>query len=1060
MRIIAHHGRAISMSNSTIPDRQHTIAHDAPAPRWCPSRVWLWSLISLIVLFAAYVLAGFYLIPSLVRSEATDWVKTNLDKSIALGEIKFNPLTFTLDVDSIALPGTAQPMVAVGHLRVSFSILSLFQSAYRFTEVTLDRPFIRARVRPDGSLNLIELEPRTHSKGPNPAVRISILTVRQGRVSYTDDSQAERPEGTLIPIGFTLTDFQTYLAEGGDFALNARSEQGEGFAWRGTLSIAPISSRGRLAVTALKSETVQKFLGARLPVALTGGEASVTADYDFAYGPQGLRLALSLPQVTGSGLSVTGDKALFRGTLALAHLDASAGPIVLAADAHGITRLTAAMPKLALQGLGMTAAGAKEPAIQLADASLTGLVLDFGARKLQLGNLALDGATLSVCREHNGQISLLSLLPPKPSAPALAETAPPQPWQISLGQFALGGAQLNLEDRALNRPARFRIAPLTLSVTGASSDLRQPVNIHFDTGIDGRGHVAGDATVTPANLEGDLKFTLTGLALKPFAPYLPPLKSLELRSGDAGASGILHFAGANQAALRFVGNAMIGNFIMLEATTNSPLFAWRSFALRGIAIRNNHVEVNQANLVRPLGQVVVLPDRSFNFTPLMPPKAASQAAEPTKAAEAAPIKATATAIVPIQAAPAKPAWMVHLKKLSISGGSMGFSDMSIQPNFSARIDALKGSIGNITNAPGQTADIDLSGQVIDQFSPVTIKGAMDLAAYDRKTDMQLAFRNIELPVFNPYSGRYAGYAIAKGKLTTELSYKIDNRALKADHHVIVDQLEWGQATESKEAVPLPVRLATALLKNSKGVIDLDLPVTGSLDDPKFNIWPVVWQVVGNIIEKAVTAPFQLIGSLFAGADKAQYIDFAPGSASLPQGSVEALGALARALNQRPELKLDIPAGPGTREDATAVADTAIDKALLAKDNGKVTSVAALDADDQHDRLEDLYRRRLSKKPAYPDVTADQLKTVPGAKPDASDDDRKTLLESQWMRGELRKSFMPSSAELAALGTARATAVRNALLADGTSVDPARIFMAAGMAEAGNGGHSRMELKFE
>ncbi len=1005
-------------------------------------RIWLWLPVCLVVLFAAYVLAGFYLVPGLVRSEATGWVKTNLDKPIALGEIRFDPLTFTLDISDIALPATSKPMVAVGHLRLGFSILSLFQPAYRFTEVTLDRPFIRARIAPDGSLNLAELRTRTHSSGPNPAVKISILTVNQGRVNYADDSQAQRPEETLIPIAFTLTDFQTNLAAGGGFTLNARSEQGEGFAWRGTLSIAPIASRGRLAVTALKSETVQKFLGGKMPLALAGGEASVTADYDFAYGPQGLLLTLSLPQVTGSGLSVVGDKALFRGRLTLARLNVSAGPIRFAANAHGITRLTLAMPRLALQGLGVTAAGASAPDLQLSDASLSGLTLDFGARKLALGSLVLDGAAASVRRQHNGQISLLSLLPPKPSAPVA--TAPARPWQISLDQFALNGARVRFEDRAPARPARFDIAPLTVSATGARSDLSQPVTLHFDTGINGKGHAAGDATLTPASLAGDLKFTLTGLALKPFAPYLPPLKSLELRSGQASASGAVHFEGANLKALRFAGNAAIGDFSMLETSTKSPLFAWRSFTLKGMDIRDNRVEINQASLVRPLGQVVVLPDRSFNFTPLMPPR------------PAASVKAAA--IVPIRAASAAPAWRVHLKRLGISGGSMGFSDLSIQPNFSARVEELKGTIANITNAPGQSAAIDLSGQVIDQFSPVTIKGSMDLMAYDRQTDMQLAFRNIELPVFNPYSGRYAGYAIAKGKLTTELSYKIDNRALKADHHVIVDQLEWGQASTSKDAVPLPVRLATALLKDSKGVIDLDLPVTGSLDDPKFSIWPIVWQVVGNVIEKAVTAPFRLIGSLFEGADKAQYMDFAPGSAGLPQGSAEALGALAKALDQRPALKLDIPAGPGIREDAVAVADGAIDKALVA--NGKAASLAALDADDQHDGLEDLYRGKLGKKPAYPDFSADALRGAPGAKPDAGDDDRKTLLESQWMRGELRKSFMPGNAELAALGTARATAVRNALLAGDTALDPARVFMAAGLTATATDGHSRLELKFE
>jgi hypothetical protein len=633
-----------------------------------------------------------------------------------------------------------------------------------------------------------------------------------------------------------------------------------------------------------------------------------------------------------------------------------------------------------------------------------------------------------------------------------------------LDRFVLNDASVDFQDRTLAQPARVRIAPLRLTATGAGSDLSRPVSIHFDAGINGKGHAVGDTTLTPASLAGDLDFTLTGLALKPFVPYMPPLKTLELRSGVADVSGKAHFEGAKIPALRFTGNAAISDFSLLETTTSSPLFSWQAFTLRGINLRNSKVDIRQAGLVKPVGQVVVMPDRSFNFTPLMPPKAdaeeiATANPGPANSATALPGRA-ATIIAPAHAAAATPALTVRLTTLDIRGGSMGFADQSIQPNFAARIDELKGTIGNITNVPGQIAAIDLSGQVIDQFSPATIKGSMDLMAYDRKTDMQVIFRNIELPVFNPYSGRYAGYAIGKGKLTTELSYKIDNRALKAGHHVIIDQLEWGQATESKDVVPLPVRLATALLKDNKGVIDLNLPVEGSLDDPKFRIWPVIWQIVGNVIVKAVTAPFQLIGSLFAGADKAQYIDFAPGSASLPQGSAESLAALAKALNQRPVLKLDIPAGPGTREDAIAIADAAIDRALLADDAGKVTSVAALDRDDQHDRLENLYRSKLGKGAAYPDFSADALKAASGAGPDADEDDRRTLLETQWLRDEMRKSFAPGAPELTALGTARATAVRNALLADGSSLDPARLFMAANIAATANEGHSRVELKFE
>jgi hypothetical protein len=477
--------------------------------------------------------------------------------------------------------------------------------------------------------------------------------------------------------------------------------------------------------------------------------------------------------------------------------------------------------------------------------------------------------------------------------------------------------------------------------------------------------------------------------------------------------------------------------------------------------------VGSARLVRPVARVAVLPDRSFNFTSLLAPKpqaAASPANVPinVKVPEVSTgPKAPVSSPRPAARRPASDGFQLTMRRLDISDGTMGFADYSIDPNFQARIEALQGRISNITNRPGQAAAIDLSGHVIDRYSPVTIKGRMDPFAYDQLTDMQLIFRNIDLPVFNPYSGRYAGYAIAKGKLTTELSYKIDHRALQADQHIVIDQLEWGQATNSKDRVPLPVRLASALLKDRHGVIDLKLPVRGSLDDPTFSIWPIVWQVVGNIIEKAVTAPFQLIGALFEGADKAQFIDFAPGSATLPPGSADALGALAKALADRPVLKLDIPSGPGTAEDATTIADRRIDQLLMADEikSGEKADVASLDADELHDRLEDLYGDRLGKDPEFPEFSPDALKAAPGAGPDMDDDDRRTILESQWMRGQLRPLFKPTDAELAALGSARAAAIRDALLTGG-SVDPARVFLTTATGAAAAEGHSRVALKFE
>jgi hypothetical protein len=234
-------------------------------------------------------------------------------------------------------------------------------------------------------------------------------------------------------------------------------------------------------------------------------------------------------------------------------------------------------------------------------------------------------------------------------------------------------------------------------------------------------------------------------------------------------------------------------------------------------------------------------------------------------------------------------------------------------------------------------------------------------------------------------------------------------------------------------------------------------VTGSLDDPQFSIWPVVWKIVGNVVEKAVTAPFRAIGALFEGAEQAQFVDFTPGSAALPAGSSDALGALAKALTDRPELQLDIPAAPGIREDALAIADAAID-AQAVGDGAPNGGFAALDVDDQHDHLEKLYRKKLGKKPAYTDFTPDALKA---ASDNAALDEgnRRQLLEAAWLRDQLRTAFAPANAELATLGQARAKAIRDALLAGG-SVDPGRLFLAGDLAAAANEGHSRVELKIK
>lgn len=1007
--------------------------------RW--THGWRWTAIAVAVVLVVYLLAGFLLVPGLIRSQATAWVTTNLNKTITIGEIRFNPITFAVDVSDVAIPASRGPILSVGHLRVRFDVLSLFGHAYGFNEIRIDRPYVDAMVRHDGTLNLVELLPRKKSKGPGPDVWIGNFSVSQGHVFFEDDAAPEGLKRTLLPVTFTLKDFQTNRAAGGGFAFNASTERGERFDWTGTLSIAPIASAGSLAVSNLSGETVEGVVGSASPVALAGGRISFRANYRFAYEKGGAQLALSLPELRLTSLGLAPKPTLFAGKVQLDHLDANIGSVAFA-ESHGVvTMLRAAMSQLSVHGLTVSPGSATGDAIKIDDIALTKADLDYGARTIDLGTLALGGADLSVRRLHDSKIDLLSFVPENNPSPATA--APARPWAVHLGTLEISGSSVHFDDEAVTPDAHLVLTALNATASDLGTDLSRAANIHLDTRIGDAGSFSGTGVLTPNPGVADLTFTLAGLPLTPLLGYVPHNPNLALQSARASASGTLHYEVKNRAALRFTGDASLDNLDLRERTTSGTLFAWHSFTLKGIALASNRAEIADGTLTRPFGRIAVLPNRTFNYMVLLnPPTAASHAAA-----------------VP-NAPPSKPPFDVTLKRLAIARGTMSFADYSIEPNFNARIEALEGSITNLSNVPGIISAIKLKGHVMDRYSPATIDGAMNLLGYDRDTHLHFVFRNIELPIFNPYSGRYAGYAIAKGKLTTELTYTIKNRALNADHHIVVDQLQWGEATATKAEAPFPVRLAAALLKDADGVIDLDVPVNGSLDDPQFRLGPIIWKVIGNIIEKAVTAPFRLIGSLFAGADKAQYIDFAPGSASLPAGSTDSLSALAKALVQRPALKLDIPAGPAIAADADGAADAKIDALLMAREarRRKPTDVTTLDPDELNDRLWSLYREKFGKRPSYPEFAPEALKAA-SEKADLSDGDRRTILENQWMRQQLRTKFVPSDAELEALGKERATAIRDTLLAN-TAIDPARIFMAAEATAISTEGHSRVELKFE
>jgi hypothetical protein len=313
---------------------------------------------------------------------------------------------------------------------------------------------------------------------------------------------------------------------------------------------------------------------------------------------------------------------------------------------------------------------------------------------------------------------------------------------------------------------------------------------------------------------------------------------------------------------------------------------------------------------------------------------------------------------------------------------------------------------------------------------------------------------MELSIFNPYSGKFAGYNITKGKLTTEMHYKVEDRKLDARHHITVEQLEFGDKTESKDAVSLPIKLAVALLKDRNGVINLDIPVSGTLDDPTFRLAPIIWKVFVHTLEKAVTAPFALLGALFGGGPDLQYIDFRPGAADMDPAAMDRTRAIVKALNERPQLKIEVPIAWISELDRPALAEARLLTQIRETQAGKgsrKTSPAAfpkfeqLDPSAKVELLTQFYAKDVGGDPKFPpEVT--NLKTKPEL----------AAAKADFLKQALLEHIAVTDSDLTALGQQRAMAVQQALLTD-TQLDPARVFLVVNDKAKNQDGKVRLEL---
>lgn len=553
----------------------------------------------------------------------------------------------------------------------------------------------------------------------------------------------------------------------------------------------------------------------------------------------------------------------------------------------------------------------------------------------------------------NWQRILATSLPGAPQKISNNKEKPiPANWKLALKKIAVANSQLHIEDQSPSSPVVLDIQKIALEARDASLDLTHAIPMKSSFTIAQGGHFEAQGKLRPEPLNADIQLKIANVSFKPLAPYINQFALLKLNDGSANLNGKLTVKNPSTLALNFNGSFSVDKLALMEETNNAPFLAWEQVKSDNLefSLAPNRLHMASLYIRQPAGKFIINADKSTNIARILRSQTAVSSGpalieapattdtavtvtsnDIAKPKLAVPNVATASAPTAVAEESTTPdAFPVTIETVRIDNAALEFADYSLNPQFGTEIHALNGIINGIGTNENSTAQVELDGKV-DDYGAARIRGSVKPFKATQFTDLKLSFTNLEMSRLTPYSGKFAGRRIDSGKLSVDLEYKIKQRQLAGENKFVINKLKLGEKVDSAEAANLPLDLAIAILEDSDGVINLDLPITGSLDDPKFSYGSIVWKAIRNVLSKIVTAPFRALGKLFGGdGDKLEAMLFEAGSAIVTPPELEKVKAISLALSKRQRLALDVVPSYEPALDTRALQETLIRRQVLAE----------------------------------------------------------------------------------------------------------------------------------
>ena len=595
--------------------------------------------------------------------------------------------------------------------------------------------------------------------------------------------------------------------------------------------------------------------------------------------------------------------------------------------------------------------------------SLTDMRLDTDSQRVDIAGLKLEAPYINGVYDNDG-LDLVSLLMPAGIAQNNAEPEDnPQPeettaWQVVLGELAISEGDVQLHDKAVAQSMYWRVHPITLTTSEIDSHFSTPVDYEVALAI------SGNSQAIPENAQGELvtrgsadlatqavvgELTLSDIALSQVQSYLTPFVNLSLSEGALSATTRYEVAESGKTLL-VSGDATVDNLTILDGLHYEPLVKWQSLDVADLrfSLADNTLDMASVNIIEPYAKILIDEQKRTNIGAIIrsgesSSEHASEVGDAKEGSVNTPENGEAegesvdtpetgdaegdSVNTPETSDAEGSTLAISIAAINLNNGSAYFADESLTPQFASSIESLNGSIEQLTSNAGSAAKVAINGK-IDSYAPVSLKGEINPLLEELFLDLDFAVEGAELTSVNPYSGTYMGYYIDKGLLSLDVHYKVQNSELDGDNHVVIDQLTLGRKSDSEQALSLPLGLAVALLQDNDGVIDLGLEVSGDLDNPDFSFGSIILNALGNLITKAVTAPFTFLASLVGSEDELNRVDFAAGQDSLNEQATQRLTTLAEALNKRPGLRVSIEGTVDAVSDARELAVAQLHQQLL------------------------------------------------------------------------------------------------------------------------------------